>query len=113
MKKDGERSILGNHVPLSKAEAHLRLFLEGLVKRGSHVLLLIICNDHAGMEAARKIVFTGVPWQRCQFYLQQNKQSYVPRVGMHRDVAEEIRTIFNALDSELQKTISRNWWRYM
>ena len=61
---------------------------------------LIISDDHAGMEAARKAVFTGVPWQRCQFHLQQNAQSYVPRVGMRREVAEDIRGIFNAPDWE-------------
>ena len=61
---------------------------------------LIVSDDHAGMEAARKAVFTGVPWQRCQFHLQQNAQAYIPRVGMRREVAEDIRAIFNAPDKD-------------
>jgi len=52
------------------------------------------------MRAAREAVFPGVPWQRCQFHLVQNALSYVPRMAMRREVAEEIRTIFNASDRE-------------
>jgi putative transposase len=60
------------------------------------------------MEAARKAVFTGVPWQRCQFHLQQNAQQYVPRVGMRREVAEDIRSIFNAPDQKIAETYLKN-----
>jgi len=100
VKRDGKRSILGISVSLSEAEAHWRAFLEGLVKRGLHGVQLIISDDHTGMQSARKAVFNGVPWQRCQFHLQHNAQSYVPKVGMRREVAEDIRTIFNAPDRE-------------
>ena len=112
VKRDGKRSVLGISVSLSEAETHWRAFLEGLVKRGLHSVQLIISDDHAGLEAARKAVFTGVPWQRCQFHLQQNAQSYVPKVGMRMEVAEDIRTIFNAPDREtadtyLKKTVEK------
>ncbi|MBC2724836.1 MAG: IS256 family transposase [Desulfosporosinus sp.] len=100
VKRDGKRSILGISVSLSEAGVHWRAFLEGLVKRGLHDVQLIISDDHAGIQAARKAVLTGVPWQRCQFHLQQNAQAYVPRVGMRREVAEDIRTIFNAPDKD-------------
>ena len=100
VKSDGRRSILGISVSLSEAETHWRTFLEGLVSRGLHGVQLIISDDHVGMKAARKAVFTGIPWQRCQFHLQQNAQAYVPRVSMRREVAEDIRTIFNAPDRE-------------
>jgi len=104
VKKDGKRSILGISVSLSEAETHWRAFLEGLGKRGLCGVLLIISDDHAGLEAARKAVFTGIPWQRCQFHLQQNAQSYVPRVGMRMEVAEDIRSVFNAPDRETAET---------
>jgi transposase-like protein len=107
VKRDGRRSILGVSVSLSEAETHWRAFLEGLVKRGLCGVQLIISDDHAGMEAARKAVFTGVPWQRCQFHLQQNAQSYVPRVGLKVEVAEDIRTIFNAPDREMAEAFLR------
>jgi len=57
---------------------------------------LIISDDHSGLKAARLAVFGGVPWQRCQFHLQQNAQAYVPRREMQKEVAEDIRMIFNA-----------------
>ena len=107
VKRDGKRSILGISVSLSEAEAHWRAFLEGLVKRGLSGVQLIISDDHVGMEAARKAIFTGVPWQRCQFHLQQNAQSYVPKVGLKGEVAEDIRVIFNAPDREMAETFLR------
>ena len=102
--RSGRRSILGVSVSLSEAVAHWRAFLEGLVKRGLHGVQLIVSDNHAGMEAARKAVCTGVAWQRCQFHLQQNSQAYVPRVGMRREVAEDVRTIFDAPDRETAET---------
>ena len=89
---------------LSEAQAHWQVFLEGLLKRGLNGVQLIISDNHAGLQSARKAVFTGVPWQRCQFHLQQNAQAYVPRVGMRREIAEDIRSIFNAPDRETAET---------
>ena len=51
-----------------------------------------------GMAAARQAVFPAVPWQRCQFHLQQNAQAYVPRLEMRAEVAESIRSIFTSPD---------------
>ena len=112
VKRDGKRSILGISVALSEAEPHWRAFLEGLVKRGLMGVKLIVSDSHAGLEAARKAVFTGVSWQRCQFHLQQNAQAYIPRVGMRKEAAEDIRSIFNAPDQEtaqlyLDKAVSK------
>ena len=104
VKRGGKRSILGISVSLSEAETHWRAFLEALVKRGLHGVQLIISDDHAGLEAARKAVFTGIPWQRCQFHLQQNAQQYIPRVRMRKEVAEDVRTIFNTPDRETAET---------
>jgi transposase-like protein len=57
---------------------------------------LIVSDDHAGLRAARQGVFGGVPWQRCQFHLQQNAMAYVPRQAMRGEVAREIRTVLQA-----------------
>ena len=59
VQKDGKRSILGISVSLSEAEVHWRAFLEGLVARGLHGVILIISDDHVGLQAARKTVFRG------------------------------------------------------
>jgi len=94
----GKREILGVSVSLSEHEVHWRAFLESLKARGLGGVQLITSDDHAGLRAARLAVFGGIPWQRCQFHLQQNAQAYVPRKDMATEVAEDIRTIFNAPD---------------
>ena len=91
---DGKRSILGVSVALSEAEAHWRAFLSSLQSRGLHGLSFIVSDAHAGLSAARAAVFPSVPWQRCQFHLQQNAQAYVPRLDLRAKVAADIRSIF-------------------
>ena len=95
---DGKRSILGVSVALSEAEVHWRTFFSSLVARGLHGTQFIVSDAHPGMAAARQAVFPAVPWQRCQFHLQQNAQAYVPRLDMRTEVAESIRSIFTAPD---------------
>jgi putative transposase len=94
----GKREILGVSVSLSEHEVHWRTFLESLKKRGLGGTQLITSDDHAGLRAARLAVFGGIPWQRCQFHLQQNAQAFVPHKDMQTEVAEDIRTVFNAPD---------------
>ncbi len=96
--QDGKREILGVSVSMSEHEVHWRSFLESLKARGLGGVQLITSDDHAGLCAARLAVFGAIPWQRCQFHLQQNAQAYVPRKEMQTEVAEDIRTIFNAPD---------------
>lgn len=95
---DGKRSILGVSVALSEAEVHWRAFLSSLQKRGLHGVLLLTSDDHAGLGAARTAVFPAVPWQRCQFHLQQNAQAHVPRLDQRAAVAQAIRTVFDCPD---------------
>ena len=75
---------------------HWRTFLQSLTTRGLCGVRLLISDDHSGLKAARKAVFGGVPWQRCQFHLQQNAQAYVLKQEHKAPVAEAIRAIFNA-----------------
>jgi putative transposase len=75
----GMRHILGVSVSLSEAEVHWRGFLESLVSRGLHGLMSVTSDAHGGLKAALRAVFPSVPWQRCQFHLQQNAQAYVPK----------------------------------
>ena len=94
----GHRSLLGVSVSLSEAEVHWREFLGSLQERGLHGVKLIVCDDHTGLKAARQARFAGIPWQRCQFHLQQNAGHYVPRVEMRSEVAADLRAVFDAPD---------------
>jgi len=95
---NGKRTVLGVSVSLSEAEVHWREFLSSLVQRGLHGVEMITSDAHEGLKAARKSVFPGVPWQRCQFHLQQNAVAYVPKVSMRSEVADDLRGVFNAPD---------------
>ena len=95
---EGHRTLLGVSVSLSEAEVHWREFLGSLQDRGLHGVKLIVSDDHPGLKAARQARFAGVPWQRCQFHLQQNAGHYVPRVEMRIDLASDLRAVFDAPD---------------
>lgn len=100
MAEDGKRSVLGVSVSLGEAECHWRDFFRGLKDRGLRGLEMITSDAHAGLKAALKTEFSGIPWQRCQFHLQQNAQAYISKVELKKVVAEDIRNIFNTPDLE-------------
>ena len=95
---EGERQILGVSVSLSEHETHWKAFLQGLKDRGLRGVKLVTSDDHSGLGAARRSVLGSIPWQRCQFHLQQNAGSYVPKQSMRIEVAADIRAMFNAPD---------------
>ena len=108
----GKRSVLGVSVALSEHEVHWRTFLQSLVARGLGGVRLIVSDAHEGLKAARLAVFGGVPWQRCQFHLQQNASSYAPRQAMKSYIAADLRTIFGAqtrteADALLKRTVQK------
>ena len=103
--ESGRRCVLGVSVELSEAEVHWRKFLESLIARGLHGLKLIVSDNHVGLKAARMSVFPSVPWQRCQFHLQQNATAHIPRKSMQQEVHNDIRDVFNMptrSDAEIQ-----------
>jgi transposase-like protein len=104
---EGRREILGASASLSEAEVHWRSFFEHLQSRGMKGLRLIISDDHMGMKKARKAVFPSVPWQRCQFHLCQNAQSYAPKKSMRGEIAETMREIFNSPTLEIAREMKR------
>ena len=100
---EGKREILGASTSLSEAEVHWREFFTHLQSRGMRGLRLIISDDHAGMKSARKAVFPSIPWQRCQFHLAQNAQSYAPKKSMREEIAQVMREIFNCPNIEMAR----------
>jgi len=108
----GERQVLGVSVSLSEHETHWKAFLKSLKDRGLNGIKLIVSDDHEGLGAARRAVFGSVPWQRCQFHLQQNARAYIPKQALRAEVAADIRAMFNAPDRKaaeqfLQKAIQK------
>ena len=106
--KSGHRRVLGVSVALSEAEVHWRAFLDSLTRRGMKGVKLIVSDDHAGLKAARRATLPSVPWQRCQFHLQQNANAYVTRLDQRKPVAQRIRAIFNAPDrAEVERLLKQ------
>lgn len=97
---EGRREILGVSVSLSEAEVHWREFLKSLLNRGLHGVRFISSDDHSGLRVARQNLFNGIAWQRCQFHLQRNAQSYVPKKSMQKQVSDDIADIFGAPSCE-------------
>ena len=93
---DGHRAIIAVDSAFDEAEIHWRNVLKGLVERGLHGLKLIVSDAHQGLAAARKAVFAGVKWQRCQLHLQHNAQAKITKTSLKSQVASDIRNIFNA-----------------
>ena len=99
VRRDGvvlDCAILGVSTALSEAEVHWRTFLTSLQDRGLHGTTFIVSDDHKGIRAALAARFAGVPWQRCQFHLQQNLMHYVPKIAMRSAVARELREVLHA-----------------
>lgn len=114
VRADGTRTLLGVSVSLSEAEVHWRTFIESLQARGLHGVVCITSDAHAGLTAALHARFPGVPWQRCQFHLQQNAQAYVPQLALRGAVAADLRGVFAArdraeADDKLRQMLA--WWQ--
>ena len=97
-REDGKRMILGVSCALSEAEVHWREFLESIRARGIGIPDQVTSDAHSGLKAALKAVLGATPWQRCQFHLQQNAQSYITKQDLKSPVATDIKSIFNSDD---------------
>lgn len=97
---EGHRSVLGVSVALTEAEVHWREFFKSLLARGLHGVQLISSDAHAGMAEARKACFAGVPWQRCQFHLQQNALQHAPNEAVKSQVSDDLKVVFDAGDQD-------------
>lgn len=96
----GRRSVLGVSVSRSEAEVHWREFFKSLLARGLHGVELITSDAHAGMAEARKACFAGVPWQRCQFHLQNNAMQHAPTEAIKDQVTDDLRGVFEAANQD-------------
>jgi putative transposase len=64
--------------------------------RGLRGVQYVVSDDHAGLRAARRAVFGGATWQRCQFHLAQNAIHHAPNLAIRKRVGAELREIWNA-----------------
>lgn len=111
--EQGKRQILSVSAALSEHEVHWRDFLQNLTARGLHGIRLIISDAHAGLKNARRAVFPSVPWQRCQFHLQQNAQAHVPKQSLKGQVASDLKAVLTAANrAEAERLLTITIHRY-
>lgn len=103
--EDGHRAILAVDSDINEADVHWRRLFRELVDRGLRGVKLIVSDAHEGLAAARKTVFPGAPWQRCQLHLQKNAQAKITKASLKEQVASDIRAIFNAPSLEEAKRL--------
>jgi putative transposase len=90
---EGQREVLGVEVAHGESRGTWSAFLEGLVERGLKGVRLVVSDAHAGLQEARRVHFSGVPWQRCQRHFLMNALERVPK----------------AMESRLQRGLRRVW----
>lgn len=95
---DERRRVLGVSVALSEVEVHWRAFLESLVARGLRGVDFIVSDDHSGLRAARRAVFGGATWQRCQFHLARNAVHHAPSAEIRKRIGKQLKSIWTADD---------------
>jgi len=93
---DRKRSVLGVSVSLSEAEIHWREFFDSLQRRGLSGVSLAVSDNHPGLRAALTAVLPAVPWQRCQFHLQQNAQQFASTQEIRSEIGADLRGVFAA-----------------
>lgn len=103
--EDGHRGIISVDSAFDEAEVHWRNVLKDLIDRGIRGVKLIVSDAHPGLANARKAVFSGVKWQRCQLHLQQNAQAQITKTSLKSQVASDIRAIFNAASLDEAKRL--------
>ena len=101
----GRRCVLGVSVKASEAEVHWRDFLDSLVARGLSGVEFIVSDDHAGLKVARRAVFPGATWQRCQFHLARNASKRGPTAKIRDRIGEELRAVWNAASAEAAQSV--------
>ena len=94
--EDGHRAILAIDDDLVENEVHWRRAPSRLNGRGMRDVRLVVGDSHDGLRQVREATLPGVPWQRCQMHLQQNAQAFVTKTALKTEVAQAIRSAFNA-----------------
>ena len=87
----GKREILGFSAYKSESKETWMDFFKHLKKRGLSGVLMITSDAHEGIRHAINKVFSGVPWQRCQFHFAKNISEKAPKkyqVGLRSELNE-------------------------
>lgn len=90
---DGHREVLGVSVGASESETLWKAFLESLVDRGLHGVMLVISDAHKGLQKAIERTMLGAAWQWCRVHFLRAFLSHVNKKDQP-PIAALVKTIF-------------------
>lgn len=90
--EDGKREVLGVATGPSEAETFWTDFLRSLADRGLRGVKLVIADDHKGLRAAARRVFSAT-LQRCRVHWMRNALAHAP-TKQRAAVVAMLKTIF-------------------
>ena len=76
------------------------MYVQGVSTRKVIEVLQRLVGPEVSISSTQvsRATLPSVPWQRCQFHLQQNAQSHITRIDQRESAGRRIRAIFNAPD---------------
>ena len=90
----GHREVLGFGAYKNESTETWTEFLAGLKARGLTGLKMITSDAHEGIINAVTTIFSGVPWQRCQFHLAKDISGKTPK-KYQAGIRSELNAMFN------------------
>jgi transposase-like protein len=115
--EEGYRHVLAVETGWGESEAVWSEFIGRLKQRGLSGVRLFTSDNHAGIRAALRDHYSGIPWQRCQFHFLGNALDRVPkkreqqiqealqRVWRKENTAREAKARLEELIEELEEPL--------
>jgi transposase-like protein len=99
--EEGHRHVLAVETGWGESEAVWSSFIGGLKQRGLSGVELFVSDNHAGIKAALRDHYSGIPWQRCQYHFRQNALDQVPK-KREEQILEALQGIWRKTNSYRQ-----------
>lgn len=87
--ENGTRSVLGVEVSHSEAEIYWKDFLSSLVERGLTGVEYIVSDDHNGLKAAKRAVFSRAKWHHYQFRPSEKAIARAPKKKPRKSIGKK------------------------
>jgi putative transposase len=105
---EGRRQVLAVEYAHRESASSWRDFLVQLQGRGLQGVRLVVSDDHPGLKAAVREVFSGALWQRCYVHFLRNALDYLPRQA-DDDCLQELRWMYERRDAEEARRDLKSW----
>jgi transposase-like protein len=105
---EGRRCILAVEAANRESSTSWKEFALGLKQRGLSGVELVVSDDHAGLRAAIREVFSEAAWQRCYVHFLRNALDHLPRKA-DDECMTELRWIYDRRTIEEARQDLAGW----